>query len=334
MKKCFSLLAVVISLISCASNQNSENVFAMVSNRNNSAVGEWVSSEATTEVFKDGYTFLKNPAQDTSLQISIYIRKMFEDKAGNLWFGTYGIGVGQYSIAETSDLSVKALSYFTMKEGMSGNIVRDIVQDAKGNMWFATNGGVSRFNPSNSTKGFTNFTVKEGLASDQVWSILVDNSGTIWLGTDGGVSSFDGNSFSDFPLPPANLKDFPDAYPAPKLVTSLLQDNAGNIWFGTNGQGVYRLNVANSAAKSDNSSVKNQPDLTHYLVKDGLCSNFVQSLYEDKKGNIWISSRDGGTSCYNAQTAEKIRSGGVLMENGKSTHNGTTPFTNFNVKMG
>ena len=57
-----------------------------------------------------------------------------------------------------------------------------------------------------------------------------------------------------------------------------LQDKASNLWFGTTGEGVYRYD-----GKS----------FTNFTMKDGLNSNTVWSILEDKSGNIWFGTADG-----------------------------------------
>ncbi|HEV7506172.1 MAG TPA: two-component regulator propeller domain-containing protein [Thermoanaerobaculia bacterium] len=57
-----------------------------------------------------------------------------------------------------------------------------------------------------------------------------------------------------------------------------LQDKAGNLWFGTTGEGVYRYD-----GKS----------FTNFTEKDGLSSNDVWSIYEDKVGNLLFGTGDG-----------------------------------------
>lgn len=56
-----------------------------------------------------------------------------------------------------------------------------------------------------------------------------------------------------------------------------LQDKAGNLWFGTSREGVYRYDGKL---------------FTHFTVKDGLCSNAIISILEDKTGNIWFCSQE------------------------------------------
>ena len=81
-----------------------------------------------------------NPNVFQPAQISQYIRRMLQDKAGNIWFGTNGDGVCRYD--------GKSFVYFTTKEGLAGDAVRAMLQDEKGIIWFATSGGISKYDPS------------------------------------------------------------------------------------------------------------------------------------------------------------------------------------------
>lgn len=67
---------------------------------------------------------------------------------------------------------------------------------------------------------------------------------------------------------------------------SVLQDQKGNFWFGSIGSGVYYY---------DRKSFRN------YTIKQGLPSNDVTCIYEDKKGKIWFGT-GGGASCYNGKS--------------------------------
>jgi len=226
-------------------------------------------------------------------QISQYVRRMFQDRNGNIWFGTNNDGVARYSASAGPGHS---LAYFTLKEGFKGRAVRGIVEDRNGNLWFATDAGISRYNG----KTFETFDGNNGLGSNQVWSLLIDKSGTLWCGTEEGVYRSEGindanrlPTFTPFPLPAADLRSRPDAYPAPKLVNSIYQDRTGNLWFGTNGLGVYRYDGT--------SSREGRPRLTNFSEKDGLCNNFVQCIVQDDskgehKGEIWFGTRFGGIS--------------------------------------
>ncbi len=57
-----------------------------------------------------------------------------------------------------------------------------------------------------------------------------------------------------------------------------LMDKSGNLWFGTTGEGVYHFD-----GKS----------FTNYTTKDGLNSNSIWSMIEDKNGNILFGTGKG-----------------------------------------
>ena len=65
-----------------------------------------------------------------------------------------------------------------------------------------------------------------------------------------------------------------------------LQDKAGNLWFGTTGHGVFKFD-----GKS----------FTNFTEKDGLGSNWVMTICEDKEGNILIGT-DKGISLYDGKS--------------------------------
>ncbi len=230
---------------------------------------------------------LSNPPTSTE-QISQYIRRIFQDRDGNLWFGTTSDGVVRYD--------GRSLDYFTPANGFSSNWVSAMAQDARGDMWFATGGGVSRYDGT----AFTKYTMKDGLASDQVWCLLLDRSGGLWFGTEEGVSRFDGKTFTPFPIPAADLRPFP-YYKYPRQINAIIQDQSGNIWFASNGGGVY---------KYDGST------LTNLSEKDGFCNNFVQTILEDRAGNLWFGTRSGGLCKYDGKafttyTAKDLKGDGV-----------------------
>ncbi len=65
-----------------------------------------------------------------------------------------------------------------------------------------------------------------------------------------------------------------------------LQDKAGNIWFGTDGEGAYFF---------DGKSFKN------FTTKNGLSSNYVNAIIQDKAGSILLAT-GAGVSKYNGKS--------------------------------
>ena len=207
---------------------------------------------------------LKTPPK-TGAQIDEYVVDIFEDKKGNLWFGTIFKGVARYD--------GKSITYFSTKDGLCGNTVASITEDKDGNMWFGTHSGLSRYDG----KSFTNFTSIEGLCNDRVSNVLIDRAGTIWVGTWDGVCRYNGATFSNFPLPVPDI-EVPNYQETKNWVTEMMEDKQGNIWICRSGYGVCKYDPATGA-------------FTPFTKKDGLASNCVQAIQEDTQGNIWFGSR-------------------------------------------
>ncbi|OGG46881.1 MAG: hypothetical protein A3F84_28385 [Candidatus Handelsmanbacteria bacterium RIFCSPLOWO2_12_FULL_64_10] len=202
---------------------------------------------------------------------SAYVRSIFQDREGRLWFATVG-GVSRYD--------GRSFTTLTVKDGLAHNHVWFIFQDREGGLWFCTYEGVSRYDG----KTWTTFTTKDGLPSNYVGSILQDREGNLWFGTQGGgVSRYDGRTFTTF-----TTKDGL----AHQTVSSILQDKKGILWFGTPGGGVSRYDGKT---------------FTTLTTRDGLASNGVSSILQDREGVLWFGT-NGGVSRYDPST--KLRTGG------------------------
>lgn len=109
-----------------------------------------ITSKSSPTVIKNFKAAAQSPDFDTTL-VSQYIRSIFQDSKGNLWFGTIGEGVVRYDI--------KTLTYFSNADGFNNNTVYAINEDKNGNLWFGTDRGVYKYDG----KVFRNYNQKDGL---------------------------------------------------------------------------------------------------------------------------------------------------------------------------
>lgn len=102
-----------------------------------------------------------------------------------------------------------------------------------------------------------------------VFDIKQDRNGNIWIATNDGVYRYNGKSFSLITGKVSRAR-----------FISVLEDRKGNFWFATLGSGVYYY---------DGKSFRN------FTTEDGLASNHVFCMYEDRAGNIWMGTNDGAS---------------------------------------
>ncbi len=227
---------------------NANNVWSMYADR---AGNIWVGTEkgvskyapSASKAGGKSFTNFPIPLADIKNPSPVFSQKLvwsfLEDKKGNIWFGTDGLGVYKY------DPLNQTFIHFSEKDGLCNNNVSCMLEDKNGNLWFGTRfGGVSRYNPSISHKAgeiiFTNFTTKEGLSSNFIYTILEDKTGYIWLSAlGGGICRYN---------PSASLKageKYFTNYSAKNGLTnlyvqSILEDKSGRLWFGS-GAGLFRF---------------------------------------------------------------------------------------------
>jgi ligand-binding sensor domain-containing protein/serine phosphatase RsbU (regulator of sigma subunit) len=116
----------------------------------------------------------------------------------------------------------------TVRDGLSSNSIRDIIQDDNGYLWIATADGINIYD------GYK-FTVFKNIPGDtttiptnDVHRLFKDRQGTIWIGTLEGLAKYDRitSSFSTF-LPNNNLGGS-----SANWVTAIYEDNRDNLWVG------------------------------------------------------------------------------------------------------
>jgi len=145
-------------------------------------------SESSPIVIRNFKPVALAPDFDTTL-VSQYIRSIFQDSKGNLWFGTLGEGVVRYD--------GKTLTEYTPKDGLGGTEFWGIYIEQSGIIWVTARGSTTRFDPSvplPNPKAFTVFTVADGL-NCCVQSMYQDKSGNMWWGAGQGLYRFDGTRF-------------------------------------------------------------------------------------------------------------------------------------------
>ena len=237
-------------------------------NRNTREVGALVTD--TTKKTSDTLFFIEG-------QLSAWIRNIYQDKNGNLWFATNHYGILRYS--------GDSLEYFSEIEGERPGRITGIAEDDSGNVWFGSYQGLLKYDPELEKQGeefIVNVSKQDSLFNSEVWSLVLDDEGVIWMGTVDGVVLYHGSKFSPFTFPKAAVNDTTTILSYDRVCTILL-DDTGKFWFGTDGFGITIYDPI-------------EKTFSHFTKEDGLGDNNVANLTQDSNGNIWAGTMYGGVS--------------------------------------
>ncbi|MDL2304390.1 response regulator [Bacteroides sp. OttesenSCG-928-D19] len=218
---------------------------------------------------------------------------IMQDKDGNMWLGTKGEGlicaVKRGESYELMRYKFKADDIYSL----SDDNIYSIHQDYNGRIWIATFGhginyiekgedGLVRF--INHRNNLKNYPIDRCYRTRFITS---DGSDHIWVGTTVGILTFD----ADFKTPDDIV--FEHYMHREGDVNSLSNNDVHwitvteekEIFFATFGGGLNRF--------VPSTDKKTAPSFDSYTKEDGLSSDMLLSMQEDKAGNLWICTENG-----------------------------------------
>jgi signal transduction histidine kinase/ligand-binding sensor domain-containing protein len=188
-----------------------------------------------------------------------FVLNFMEDHEGNIWMGTQGGGIIQYSRNNFIAYSFENI--------INGDVVRTIFQDSDRNYWFGlSSAGIVKYD---GTK-FISFSKDRYPGLVNVRDFIELDSKHLLILTFNGLYMYNG-----LDIYPANQQyGFENRY----QFSDVLKDE-NILWLATQGNGVFRI----CNGKSEQLS-----------ISDGsLPSNQVHSLFKDNIGRIWICTNNG-----------------------------------------
>ena len=167
--------------------------------------------------------------------------------------------------------------HFSVDDGLSQSTVWTILQDSQGFLWFGTADGLDRFD-GYSFKAFQHDDGNPNSLIDNFLNCLAeDRHGRIWIGTDAGLCFYDKQTDTYKRLPDSLDHEY---QLSTRQILRLLVDRSGAMWIGTL-HGIALLDPATLQ------STTSQFNLPHAALHSR-----TQSVFEDKTGDMWISSGD------------------------------------------
>ncbi len=253
---------------------------------NRSVLGLCQTADGTIYVGTDGgglnvfdrknnhFSVINNP---TKVQNNV-VKTIFEDHQKRVWLGYFNGGLALF---DPKNKNFKHyLSSPTAPLSISNNSVWSIAQEASGQLWVATVGnGVNLFNPQ--TGQFQRFFSRDNdptsLSNNGIQVVFVDKKDNIWIGTErNGLNLYnrEKNNFTQF----QHQKNDPLSINS-DFIRSIFEDSHGRLWIGTDGGG---LNLWSGDGK-----------FKHYTTKNGLISDAIVGITEDKNAHLWLSAYEG-----------------------------------------
>jgi ligand-binding sensor domain-containing protein/signal transduction histidine kinase len=185
-----------------------------------------------------------------------YIFRLMEDREGLVWVGVGGVPTGRLCSIQKD--SVRCYG----EDGSFGRGIFGLYQDSKGTLWAGSEVGLSRWVSGSPT--FYPMTSRNGIQG-----LGEDHDGTLLVGWKDGVQRFVDGKIQEYQLSgivgkfEANL---------------MLRDRDGGLWIGTTARGL--LHVHNGKLNS-------------FGTSDGLTADYVYTFFEDREGNVWVSTLNG-----------------------------------------
>lgn len=212
--------------------------------------------------FRSGLTRLTRTKVATCGGQGFIIHSVAESGDGVLWAGTSGMGLRRVAGGR---LQPGGLGDETGR--FRG--VNSVLPTPDGDLWLGMNGGLMRSQQGGAASPFG---VDQFMRGDEVWALCEDGAGGVWVGT------YFGRLLRAHQEQLTLVTDQLGGHP----VTAFAPEPNGGLWIGTSGS-LFRLRDG---------------AISVFTKADGLLDAYIQALYRNPEGTLWIGTYGGGLSCW------------------------------------
>lgn len=198
------------------------------------------------------------------------VESIAEDRQGTIWITRSHMHEFTGPICKISDNREQC---FGKPDGIETIAAGPIATDALGRFWIGGVGTMLEWQG----KLIKEHMLPGGPDSDnrEVEGVVVDAEGTVWTGehqkgSGDGLRRFSNGRWEPYAVPGFNGGNV--------SVDTLFLDTDHCLWIGTTDQGLYRLRGQS---------------VDHFGHEDGLSSNSVNRIFQDREGGIWVATSEG-----------------------------------------
>jgi signal transduction histidine kinase/ligand-binding sensor domain-containing protein len=270
----------------------------------------WIGTNSGLVRF-DGVKFVPFRAADGESLRNTSIASLFSDSDGSLWIGT-GSDLEHWQNGH--------LTHFPGPRGAFFGVVTKVFRSQDKTLWFSRRRVQDALGPVCSLKDSVIhcFNANDGVEPWVVLGILEDKDGSFWIHSDLSLFHWDPKTLKQLPEQLINVSESRglqqitfdengevlmamaqsgdrtglgrlrngnfEPFRAGTLdgqqtsATAMFLDSTHTLWIGTDSKGLYRV----SGTQVD-----------HYGSGDGLTDDSVNGFFEDREGNIWVTTNQG-----------------------------------------
>lgn len=216
-------------------------------------------------------------SSDKELSNSL-INNVYQDKRGFIWIATEdglnkfdGNKFTIYRHDPTDSLS------------LANNYVKTILEDRKNRFWVLCVNGAQLYKRDTDSFHKVSFQLKEGKISPHISSIIERKNEDIWIGTYGqGILHYQNGVL----IPNDEINSMTGSY----YIHTIYEDREGSIWIASQDKGLFCY-------------VPRNDSLLRFTAPHQLTSEDISYFCEDKNGNLFVSTLNGGLMKYNRENS-------------------------------
>ena len=198
-------------------------------------------------------------------------QQISEDPDGSLWVVRGRTAVADAPLCRITDRDVKC---FGKSDGVPISPVDSLLSDGKGGFWLGGQTTLVHWHDGVSDV-YRIEALKSNAGQNGIAALAYGPHGSLWVGIQAegpglGLGQLKEGAVKPFVTPTFNGSKV--------VVSAMISDRDGNLWVGTAGKGVFLIhgNVVD-----------------HYQQTDGLSSDSVLDLFEDREGMVWTVTTNG-----------------------------------------
>ncbi len=184
---------------------------------------------------------------------------LLEDREGTVWAGGYAGSIGKLCAIHGGSAQCYG------DDGRLGLWVASLYEDSGGNLWAGAQTGLWRWKPGPPKLYPTQYPVI-GTSSQ---TLNESGDGALLIATQDGIRKLVDGKAEEYSLPGTGPR-----FQAARL----LWDRNGGLWIGTPDRGLLHVHQGRTDG------------FTH---SDGLSGDYINKLFEDREGNIWVATLNG-----------------------------------------